>query len=132
MELTITAGFLAISLVAVLLVVLLYRVMDWLLRRGLVADVTSKYILITGCDTGFGRRTCEKLDLLGCNVIATCLTETGVSGIQRDCSWRVKAILMDVTNAESIQKAVETVSRILPQGKGWKLFIRSALCFWSF
>lgn len=121
MELTITTGFLAISLATVLLVVVLYLVMDWLLRRRLVADITSKYVLITGCDSGFGKRACEKLDLLGCNVIATCLTEAGVSEIQRKCSWRVKAFQMDVTNEESVQKAVETVSKILPQGKGMKL-----------
>ena len=33
-------------------------------------DIVGRYVLITGCDSGFGYHLALKLDSLGCNVIA--------------------------------------------------------------
>jgi len=41
-------------------------------------DVRGKNVLITGCDTGFGRMAAEYLSEKGINVFAACLTEKEV------------------------------------------------------
>ena len=40
-------------------------------------EVNRNYILITGCDFGFGRATAIALDKMGVYVLATCLTKGG-------------------------------------------------------
>lgn len=106
----------------VVLLVVLFFTFDHHLRKIQIPDVPSKYVLITGCDSGFGERACCKLDAIGCNVIAACLTEDGVARIERKCSGRVHPIAMDVTDESSVRSAVESVSKILPEGRGlWGL-----------
>lgn len=102
----------------VVLLIVLFFAFDHHLRKIQIPDVLSKYVLITGCDSGFGERACCRLDAIGCNVIAACLTEDGVARIGRICSGRVHPIAMDVTDESSVQSAVESVSKILPEGRG--------------
>ena len=88
-----------------------------------ISNIESRYILITGCDTGFGNGLAKRLDALGCHIIATCLTESGETELRKSCSQRLHTIHMDVSNSESVKKGYEEVTKILPPGKGeWKLF----------
>ena len=41
-------------------------------------NIRGKYVLITGCDSGFGRATAIQLDKMGVCVLATCLTKEGL------------------------------------------------------
>ena len=83
-----------------------------------ISNLGSRYVLITGCDSGFGRALAKRLDDLGCHVIATCLTESGETDLRKSCSQRLHTIHMDVSNSESVKKGYEEVVKILPQGKG--------------
>ena len=80
------------------------------------------YILITGCDTGFGHAAVRLLDDRGCHVIATCLTESGVNSLKQECSSRCLTLQMDVTKSEEIQRVYKRVLEYLPNNKGlWGL-----------
>ena len=67
MEVAVLAG-------GVILVYLGWKVLDTLMRVPYLGNLSQKYILVTGCDSGFGLAVAQKLDKLGCNVFAACLT----------------------------------------------------------
>ena len=78
----------------------------------------GRYVLITGCDTGFGNLLAKSLDKKGCHVFATCLTTEGAESLKKVSSDRLHTILMDVTDSESIKVAFEAVSDILAKDSG--------------
>ena len=45
-------------------------------------DIKGKFVLITGCDSGFGRETAIRLDKMGVGVLATCLTKQGEENLE--------------------------------------------------
>ena len=114
MEVFIVIGY------AILLVLLavLYRILDGWLRKYKLSNYDSKYILITGCDTGFGHDFAKQLDNLGCHVFAGCLTEKGAEELSQNCSNRLTIVTIDVTNHDSVVKAFKCVSYKLPKNKG--------------
>ncbi|XP_033727385.1 retinol dehydrogenase 7-like isoform X2 [Pecten maximus] len=80
------------------------------------------YVMITGCDSGFGNLLAKHLDSLGMNVFAGCLTKKGGDELRQSTSNRVVVIDIDVTNHESVANAYEEVKSRLPDGKGlWGL-----------
>lgn len=97
----------------------------WIIKRlyidELVENFHEKYVLLTGCDSGFGRETALRLDSLGFNVFATCLTSEGQTQLIVRCSKRLKAIHLDVTNSQEIREAFKFVVQNLPENEG-KLF----------
>ena len=102
----------------IIILYILYKVLDRLVRWPLLGNRSSKYILITGCDTGFGNLATKELDKLGCHVFAGCLTETGETDLRKSTSSRVKTFHLDVTNHDSVLKALEFVKKELPAGRG--------------
>ncbi|EDO28027.1 predicted protein, partial [Nematostella vectensis] len=70
-----------------------------------VGNYNNKYVLITGCDTGFGRDTAIRLNQMGFNVFGACLTDKGMKSLKEACSGRLVAFLMDVTKHEQIEAA---------------------------
>ncbi len=83
------------------------------LRNKLKISPKDRYILITGCDTGFGNALARSLDKKGCHVFATCLTSKGVESLEQACSTRLHAMIMDVSDSKSIQAAFDVVDKIL-------------------
>ncbi|XP_007894885.1 retinol dehydrogenase 5 [Callorhinchus milii] len=82
--------------------------LGWVVRdRQKISSVKDKYVLITGCDTGFGNLLAKTLDKRGFRVLAGCLTQRGADDLQRSCSSRLQTTLLDVTDNGSIQKAME-------------------------
>ncbi|XP_059139303.1 retinol dehydrogenase 7-like [Physella acuta] len=99
-----------------------YYLLDQLIRSKKVKGYSTKYVYVTGCDSGFGKELVQCLDSLGFNVFAGCLTEEGKQYLSKNCSNRVLAILHDVSNAESCQMALKTVQENLPPDAGlWGL-----------
>lgn len=83
----------------------------WFLRdRQTLRSFREKYVFITGCDTGFGNMLAKQLDKKGFRVLAGCLTQKGADNLQRSSSPNLRTTLLDVTNSESIHKAVEWVA----------------------
>lgn len=94
----------------------------WIIKR-LYTDIYvgnfhHKYVLITGCDSGFGRETALRLDRLGFNVFATCLTSEGQAHLTASCSTRLTTLHLDVTSSEEIKQAFKFVAQNLPQNTG--------------
>ncbi|GBN83391.1 Corticosteroid 11-beta-dehydrogenase isozyme 2 [Araneus ventricosus] len=71
----------------------------------------NKAVLITGCDSGFGRLLAKKLDSEGFRVYATCLQPAGLGAneLRIESSERLKVVEMDVTEDESVSKAAEFI-----------------------
>ncbi|XP_060073990.1 retinol dehydrogenase 16-like [Ylistrum balloti] len=94
----------------------------WIIRSRKLGDLSGRYVFITGCDTGFGNMLAKRLDSLGMNVFAGCLTQKGQQDLDKATSKRLVTIALDVTSEESILKAYNEVRQKLPNGKGlWGL-----------
>ena len=74
-------------------------------------DIKGKYVLITGCDTGFGRATAIELDSMGAYVLATCLTNEGEQSLKSVTSDKLKTFQMDVTNSKHIKDVYEEIKK---------------------
>ena len=77
----------------------------------------GRYVLITGCDSGFGRATAIQLDKMGVCVLATCLTKEGEQSLKSATSSKLKTFQMDVTNSQQIKKVFEEIKEEISQGK---------------
>nr|XP_034378568.1 corticosteroid 11-beta-dehydrogenase isozyme 2 isoform X2 [Arvicanthis niloticus] len=71
--------------------------------------VATRAVLITGCDTGFGKETVKKLDAMGFTVLATVLDlkSPGALELRACCSPRLKLLQMDLTKPEDISRVLE-------------------------
>ena len=58
--------WLSVTVVAILL----YYAIDRIRRKPMLNELHKRYILVTGCDMGFGRYAVKRLDKMGCHVIA--------------------------------------------------------------
>jgi NAD(P)-dependent dehydrogenase (short-subunit alcohol dehydrogenase family) len=68
---------------------------------------SSKAVLITGCSTGIGRATAERLARAGYTVYATARREESIAGLaEAGC----RTLALDVTDEASMSAAVERVS----------------------
>jgi NAD(P)-dependent dehydrogenase (short-subunit alcohol dehydrogenase family) len=105
------------TLVAIFIV---YKLIDRLLRWPRIDQYSDRYIVLTGCDTGFGHSAARRLDRLGCHVFAGCLTEAGQNELIRHCSSRLKVFHLDVTSHDSVLRGYDFVKSKLPSGKGWR------------
>ncbi|XP_048050576.1 retinol dehydrogenase 1 [Megalobrama amblycephala] len=74
-----------------------------------ITGIHEKYVLVTGCDSGFGNLAARQLDQRGFHVIAACLTEPGASRLRAAASPRLKTLLLNVTDSASIKSALERV-----------------------
>ena len=106
---------------AVTLLVLWITVIKFLSNRK-VQNLHTKYVFITGCDSGFGRETAIRLDKMGVNVLATCLTKQGEQDLKSMTSNRLKTFQMDVTDSQQIKDVFDQVKNMLPSGQGKDVF----------
>ncbi len=95
-----------------------YKLFDYLLRLPRLNSLDCRYVMITGCDSGFGQASAKHLDSLGCHVIAGCLTELGETQLRKCCSTKLNTVHLDITNHENVLKAFNEVKGFLPEGKG--------------
>ena len=88
------------------------------LAKGKVQNLHTKYVFITGCDSGFGRETAIRLDKMGVHVLAACLTKQGAQDLKSMASDNLKTFQMDVTDSQQIKNVFEEVKNLLPAGQG--------------
>ncbi|KAG8195492.1 hypothetical protein JTE90_010796 [Oedothorax gibbosus] len=117
-----------IALATILAVVLVI----WLsCRSAEQLNPSGRAVFISGCDTGIGQRLAIHFSGLGCEVFAGCLDpEKAKSGLPDG----VHAVPLDVTNEESVTKAVEAVKERLEQNKKdlWALVNNAGVCVCGF
>ncbi len=75
--------------------------------------VASPAVVITGASTGIGAACARHLDTRGFQVFAGVRRPADGEALVAGCSSRVTSILLDVTDADSIARAAETVARAL-------------------
>jgi NAD(P)-dependent dehydrogenase (short-subunit alcohol dehydrogenase family) len=68
----------------------------------------SKAVLITGCSSGIGRATAERLSSVGWKVYATARDTGTIASLERNCCGLLP---LDVTDEDSMRSAVEEVER---------------------
>lgn len=100
------------------LIFVVYKVLDRLIRWPHIPRRTSRCVLITGCDTGFGHEFAKRLDRIQCTVFAGCLTQQGETLLKKQCSHKLKTLRLDVSNPESVKQAYGFVKESLPDGEG--------------
>ncbi|XP_061102835.1 11-beta-hydroxysteroid dehydrogenase type 2-like [Conger conger] len=97
-------------------------------RRPLPAE--GRAVLITGCDSGFGKATAQHLDMLGFEVFASVLDLTGPGAVdlQRTCSSRLTLLQMDLTEPQDIQQALLSTKAKLGLRGLWGLVNNAGKC----
>jgi len=86
-----------------------------LLERITIPDLHKKAVLISGCDSGFGRDLALKCLNNGMPVFAGCLTEKGISEIKEEAKGikngekLLKAIQLNICSEESVKKMREVI-----------------------
>lgn len=81
-------------------------------------NIKDKHVLITGCDSGFGREIALKLDKMGACVLATCLTKEGAQNLRSVASEKLKTFQMDVTDPQQIKQVFCKVNQLLEDSSG--------------
>lgn len=81
-------------------------------------DIRGKFVLITGCDSGFGRETAIRLDKMGVCVLVTCLTKQGEESLKSVTSKQLQTFQLDVTNAQQVKEVYEEVKGRIPSVTG--------------
>ena len=101
-----------------IVVVTCYITYHFILPVIYVKGLSNRYVFITGCDSGFGHQLAVRLDGMGVNVVAGCLTRDGAQKLAEKTSEKLRTVLMDVTKPEEVKKAFEFVKEILPASSG--------------
>lgn len=81
-------------------------------------DIRGKFVLITGCDSGFGRETAIRLDKMTVCVLATCLTKQGEESLKSVTSKQLQTFQLDVKNAQQVKEVYEEVKGRTPSVTG--------------
>ncbi|XP_075447582.1 retinol dehydrogenase 16-like [Ascaphus truei] len=107
-----------LPLLVLLALIFLYR---WHRQKQILQNLSDKYVLITGCDTGFGNLLAKQLDRRGLRLLAACLTEKGAEDLKKETSSRLQTVILDVTDSQSVTSAAKWVSGIIGDGGLWGL-----------
>ncbi|XP_063300832.1 retinol dehydrogenase 7-like [Pelobates fuscus] len=105
-------------LLVVLALMLLYR---WHRQSQILDNLSGKYVLITGCDSGFGNLLAKQLERRGMLVLASCLTEKGAEDLKKETSHRLQTVILDVTDSHSVSSAAKWVTNIVGEAGLWGL-----------
>jgi len=100
-----------LTIVKFLIAVLIYHVVEKKRQSICIDNLHNRHVLITGCDSGFGKIAAKKLDKMGLTVYAGCFLKRSMEKLEKECSSNLKAFHLDVTDVESIHKAVEFVTK---------------------
>ncbi|XP_046352509.2 D-beta-hydroxybutyrate dehydrogenase, mitochondrial-like isoform X2 [Haliotis rufescens] len=94
-------------------------------------DIHGKYVLITGCDTGFGNSLARLLDIKGLNVIAACLSveSDGAKQLKTTGSRRMCVLQLDVTSDESVASCFHTVKTLCHKEGLWALINNAGILY---
>ncbi|XP_053313655.1 retinol dehydrogenase 16-like [Spea bombifrons] len=105
-------------LVVLLTLLFLYR---WYRQSLILENLSDKYVLITGCDSGFGNLLAKQLDRHGMRVLAACLTEKGAEDLKKETSHRLQTVILDVTNSQSVSSVAKWVTHVVADKGLWGL-----------
>ncbi|XP_065510497.1 retinol dehydrogenase 7-like isoform X1 [Caloenas nicobarica] len=99
----------------------LFLLRRWHRERQTVPGLSEKFVLITGCDSGFGNVLARALDARGLRVLAACLGERGAAELRAAASPRLQTVLLDVTSSQSVAAAAAWVRERVGERGLWGL-----------
>ena len=102
---------------SILALMLLHKIVS-LLRERAQLDISGRWVVVTGCDSGFGRGIVEALVARGAKVVACCFTAEGSSAALT--AGAQLAPCLDLTNDEATMQLAGEVENHC-QGKLWGL-----------
>eukprot|EP00127_Corallochytrium_limacisporum_P006025 Clim_evm14s216 gene=Clim_evmTU14s216 len=73
---------------------------------------SNRYVVITGCDTGFGNMLSKQLHAKGFRVICGCLSQEAAETLMKECPG-LKAFKVDVTKQEDIDAWQVEIAKIV-------------------
>lgn len=89
--------------------------------RARIDASTAAPVLITGCDSGFGRLASLDLYAKGCHVLCACLTAKGCESLESEARakasvggkcGKITAFLLDVTKPQDVERMVNDVLEV--------------------
>jgi len=102
-----------------LVVILLLAARSWkAIREGARLDVAGRWVVVTGCDSGFGRGVVEALVAADARVVAFCYTDEGAKAAL--AAGAKLAPCLDLTDAEAVEAAAAEVEAVC-DGELWGL-----------
>ncbi|XP_053564135.1 retinol dehydrogenase 7-like [Bombina bombina] len=107
-----------LCLLVLSLLALVYR---WYRQSQILENLSDKYVLITGCDSGFGNLAAKQLDLRGLKVLAACLTEKGAEELKKETSSRLQTVILDINDSQSVKSTAEWASSVVGNAGLWGL-----------
>lgn len=82
-----------------------------------IEEPRGRAVMVTGCDSGFGRDLALALYERGWRVYAGCLTDAGVKDLAERCSGpNMVAVQMDVTKQADVDRVVARIGEEATQG----------------
>ncbi|ELT98602.1 hypothetical protein CAPTEDRAFT_110974 [Capitella teleta] len=114
-------------LLNLVLLFILYKVLDYVIRIPFISNVDRRKIMVTGCDSGLGRLFAIRMANKGVTVFASCMTDDGKKQLEQS-STNIKAFIMDTTDVDSVQKAYEFVTGHLASNEGLWGIMNNAGC----
>ena len=72
-------------------------------------DPSGKYVLITGCDSGFGLAGAKDLCKAGFEVIAGCYSASSPGAKELRRNRKIKIVTLDISSEESVKQCVQNV-----------------------
>ncbi|GMS80283.1 hypothetical protein PENTCL1PPCAC_2458 [Pristionchus entomophagus] len=99
------------------LLLMCYMVRRFLLEK-MSIGAAGRWVVISGCDSGFGRLTALRLINQGVHVFAGCFTQQGRESLEKsaedlDCAYRLHTFQLDITSDESVADAYQFVKKTL-------------------
>ncbi|KAM4796031.1 retinol dehydrogenase 7-like [Rhinophrynus dorsalis] len=107
-----------LPLLVLLALIFIFR---WNRQRQTLQNLSDKYVLITGCDSGFGNLLAKQLDRRGLRVLAACLTERGANDLKKATSSRLETVILNVTDSQCVSSVANWVSDIVGNKGLWGL-----------
>ncbi|KAK3094857.1 hypothetical protein FSP39_007143 [Pinctada imbricata] len=95
-------------------------------RKRLTHQFEHSFIVITGCDSGFGRLAAERFDRLGMHVFAGCLLDKSVKELKESSTDKLVPIQLDITKLSDIENLLQLIKNNLPDGRGLTGLINNA------
>ncbi|WAR07583.1 RDH7-like protein, partial [Mya arenaria] len=114
-----SAAFLTVF--TLILITSSYLVVDLIVSRKVVGQLNKKSVFVTGCDSGFGNLLAKSLVKRGVKVFAGCLTDGGAAQLESETSSLLQTLVVDITQRESVKKALDFISRRIGSEGLWGL-----------
>ncbi|CAL8291052.1 unnamed protein product [Lota lota] len=93
----------------------------------------GRAVLVTGCDSGFGRHLALRLDHLGFTVFAGCLLPEGhgAQSLAQESSGRLRVLKLDVTDDGDVEEATRIIRDNLPEKGLWAVVNNAGVSDWA-